>query len=155
MFLLILNVFTRTDRVSLQETSAARISDLESAVAAAVAENKVRGLLRSLTRTLKHTNCAVALQALREIASNAQAAAATADLQAKQQSESRNELVQQLEFASGRIASLMEEGSELEARAYTQNSVIVRCRSNSGRANRLSSRGIESQQDKVDHPHHL
>ncbi len=48
--------FTRTDRVSLQETSAARISDLESAVAAAVAENKVRGLLRSLTRTLKHTN---------------------------------------------------------------------------------------------------
>jgi hypothetical protein len=59
-------------------------------------------------------NYADAFQALREIASNAQAAAAAAALQAKQESEARHQLAQQLELTTGRIASLMAEGSRTQ-----------------------------------------
>jgi hypothetical protein len=50
------------------------------------------------------------LQTLREIASSAQAAAAAACLQAKQEAEERHQLTQQLELKAGQIASLMAEG---------------------------------------------
>ncbi len=48
---------------------------------------------------------------LREVASNSQAAAAAASLQAKEQSEARHDIVQQLELKTSQNASLMAEGS--------------------------------------------
>jgi hypothetical protein len=51
------------------------------------------------------------LQALREVASNSQAAAAAASSQAKEQSEARHDIVQQLELKTSQNASLMAEGS--------------------------------------------
>ncbi len=60
---------------------------------------------------LLHRAALIILQTLREIASSAQAAAAAACLQAKQDAEARLQLSQQLELKANQIASLMAEGS--------------------------------------------
>jgi hypothetical protein len=51
------------------------------------------------------------LQTLRDVASNAQAAAAAASLQAKEECDARHQLAQQLELKTSQNASLMAEGS--------------------------------------------
>jgi hypothetical protein len=90
------------------------------------------------------------LQTLREIASNAQAAAAAASMEARQESEARQQLAQQLEMKTSQITSLLAEGARGSGCArQTNHQQCVCCRQSAGRPNWHKSRGIESKQDQV------
>ncbi len=72
--------------------------------------------------------CTHALQTLREIASNAQAAASSASLQAKEECEARQQLTQQLELKTSQNASLMAEGSVSQLLIPFGHQLVTSCR---------------------------
>ena len=89
------------------------------------------------------------LQTLREIASNAQAAAAAASMEARQESEARQQLAQQLEMKTSQITSLLAEGAHGSGCARQTNHQQRVCVAGKALADQIGTSREESKASRI------